>query len=63
MIRTSSQEWEPGNRVKVGFMTLIVTGKVPTPGDCAPDMYRLVSVDGTRHYEFVPHRGLSRVED
>ena len=61
MIRNSQQEWEPGNRVKVGFLTLIVTAKVPTPGDYAPDMYRLVSVDGARHYEFVPHRGLSRI--
>lgn len=62
MIRNTRQTWEVGATVKVGFMALVVTEKVPTPGDFMPDMYRLVSRDGSRHYEFVPHKGLRRVE-
>lgn len=61
MITRSNQLWEVGEAVKVGFLTLIVTAKIPTPGDYAPDIYRLVSRDGTKQYEFQPHKGLWRV--
>lgn len=61
MIRNTKQTWEIGNTVKVGFLTLRVTARVPTPGDHAPDMYRLESLDGSKEYEFIPHRGLNRV--
>ena len=62
MIRNSKQVWEVGEVVKVGFLSLRVTAKVPTPGDYMPDMYRLVDLKGQRQYEFVPHNGRTRVE-
>jgi len=60
MIRNSKQNWEVGQTVKVGFLTLRVTAKEPTPGDFMPDAYHLESLDGSKKYEFVPHHGLSR---
>ncbi len=35
--------WEVGEMVKVGFLTLKVLAKVPTPGDYMPDAYALGS--------------------
>lgn len=61
MITKSKQVWEVGEAVKVGFLTLIVTGKQPTPGDYMPDAYLLCSRDGQKRYRFVPHNGLERV--
>jgi len=61
MIQNSRQIWEIGSTVRVGFLTLRVVGKIPTPGDYAPDAYRLTSLDGRKAYEFVPHRGLHRL--
>jgi hypothetical protein len=57
----SFQDWSDGATVKVGWLTLRVIERVPTPGDGLPDFYRLVSEDGTRRYEFTPHDGLYRV--
>jgi len=45
--------------VKVGFMSLEVTGFEPTPGDCRPDVYLLRSAKGV-NYRFTPHFGLER---
>lgn len=50
------QDWTPGATVKVGFMTLQVVRKVPTPGDHEPDVYHLLSND--KPYTFQPHLGL-----
>lgn len=61
MITNSKQTWEVGSTVKVGFMSLVVVRKVPTPGDYAPDAYICESAKGQR-YEFVPHRGLTRLD-
>jgi hypothetical protein len=61
MITNTKQNWEVGEWVKVGFMTLQVTAKVPTPGDYAPDAYLLQSEKGKR-YKFVPHNGLECME-
>lgn len=61
MINNSMQAWEVGSVVKVGFLTLKVEAKVPTPGDYAPDAYALSSLDGARFYRFVPHNGCQRV--
>lgn len=61
MITKSKQVWEVGHSVKVGFLTLRVTAKIPTPGDFAPDEYHLESADGSRLYSFVPHNGLVRL--
>lgn len=47
--------------MKVGFMSLKVLRKVPTPGDYAPDAYILESAKG-QHYEFVPHNGLRKLD-
>lgn len=58
MIKNSKQHWEVGQQVKVGFMSLQIVGKVPTPGDYMPDAYALQS--NGRYYRFVPHNGLSR---
>jgi hypothetical protein len=58
MVSHTRQIWEVGYWVKVGFLTLQITGKVPTPGDYAPDAYLLKSAKGIR-YRFVPHKGLT----
>jgi hypothetical protein len=60
MIKNSKQKWEVGQEVKVGFMTLTVTAKEPTPGDWLPDAYLLVAKNGNQ-YRFVPHNGLERI--
>lgn len=59
MIRNSKQSWEVGESVKVGFLTLIVVAKVPTPGDFLPDAYVLTNKGATKFYRFVPHHGLT----
>lgn len=61
MIRNSKQAWEIGEMVKVGFLTLKVLAKVPTPGDYAPDAYVLGSAKGGI-YRFVPHNGLNKFD-
>ncbi len=61
MISNSSQKWEVGSVVNVGFLGgLTVMAKIPTPGDYAPDAYLLRSAKGAE-YEFVPHRGIARL--
>lgn len=60
MIKNSKQMWEVGETVKIGFLTLIVSAKIPTPGDWLPDAYALCDKSGQRFYRFVPHNGLSR---
>lgn len=64
MIRNSNQTWEVGEVVKVGFLTLRVTEKVPTPGDSAPDAYILCGLGSNNHrtYRFVPHNGIERLQ-
>ena len=61
MITKSTQIWEPGNLVKVGFLNLVVVAKIPTPHDHAPDAYLLTNVPGDKIYKFVPHFGVERV--
>ena len=63
MIRNSAQCWEVGESVKVGFLTLRVMAKVPTPGDFRPDAYILTNNDGTKRYRFTPHHGLEIISD
>ena len=62
MIRNTKQCWEIGELVKVGFMQLIITAKIPTPGDYMPDAYLLIGTgkNADRKYKFVPHNGLER---
>jgi len=59
-MRKSTQDWNDGATVRVGFLTLRVVRKVATPGDWRPDYYELVGANGAR-YEFTPHHGLERV--
>ena len=60
MINNSKQTWSIGSSVKVGFLNLVVTGIIPTPGDYKPDVYELVSAKGIK-YQFIPHYGLERL--
>lgn len=60
MIQRTKQNWQIGQTVKVGFMSLRVLG-VEAVKDYMPDIYTLESLDGTKKYEFIPHHGLSRV--
>ncbi len=62
MITNSKQVWEVGETVKIGFLTLRITAKEPTPGDHMPDAYYLTNARGDRKYRFVPHYGLERLE-
>jgi len=62
MVKHSKQVWQVGETVKVGFMTLRILAKVPTPGNFLPDQYALTNADGSRFYRFVPHNGCERVE-
>lgn len=61
MIKNSAQKWEIGETVKVGFLSLKVIEKIPTPGDFLPDKYILEN-NKSQKYEFIPHNGLTRIE-
>jgi hypothetical protein len=56
---SSKQDWSIGQTVKVGFMSLEVLAKVPTPGNWLPDQYALKSSAGV-FYRFIPHNGVTR---
>ena len=60
MITNSKQAWTIGATVKVGFLTLRITG-ARAVRDGMPDIYSLEAADGSRTYEFVPHNGLTRL--
>ena len=59
MITTSKQNWQVGETVKVGFLSLRILAAVPTPGDYAPDAYVLTNLKNDKWYRFVPHNGLT----
>lgn len=54
--RPATQVWAVGEQVKVGFMSLRITGKYQN-GD-----WRLINADGTKVYAFAPHQGLIAME-
>lgn len=59
----AKQTWAVGQIVNVGFVKhLTVMARIPTPGDYRPDIWRLISANGTV-YEFTPHFGLQKIED
>lgn len=60
MIKNTTQRWQVGSRVRVGFLTLTVKAAIHTPGDGLPDVYFLANLAGDKLYEFTPHRGLQR---
>ena len=59
-ITNSKQDWTPGAIVKVGFLKLRVIS-CEAVIDGLPDIYTLESLDGRKHYEFIPHNGLTRI--
>ena len=61
-MQTKKQDWSAGSAVKVGFLTLTVIARIPTPGDFKPDAYVLASAAKGTFYEFVPHCGLNKIE-
>ena len=60
MITKTKQDWQPGSTVKVGFMTLEVVDCIKTPGDFAPDQYRMWNPKNGKKYTFTPHMGLEQ---
>lgn len=60
MVTNTRQNWDIGQVVKVGFMTLRVLD-VRAEFDGLPDIYTLESIDHSRKYEFIPHNGLVRI--
>ncbi len=61
MIKNSKQAWVIGQQVNVGFLKgLTVLAAIATPGDYAPDAYVLAR--GASFYSFVPHNGLTRID-
>lgn len=62
MIRDTKQRWQPGQSVRVGFLTITVRAAVPTPGDGLPDAYILSNAAGSQLYRFVPHRGVEKLD-
>lgn len=61
MIRNSKQQWEVGQTVKAGFVSVVVRAKCFTPGDGLPDLYICSNVAGDKLYMFIPHNGLTRI--
>jgi hypothetical protein len=57
---SKNKSWNQGDMVKVGFLTLKVTG-IRQEKDYLPDIYELSSLDGLKQYEFIPHHGLNRI--
>ena len=62
MIRNSKQQWEVGQTVRAGFLSLVVRAKVATPGDGMPDAYLLTNAAGDRLYCFQPHCGCRGID-
>lgn len=58
-IKNTKQNWEIGQVVKVGFMTLKIVA-VRAEKDWLPDIYEMVSICGKKTYDFIPHNGLTR---
>lgn len=55
--KSCQQVWAVGEQVKVGFLSLRITGKYPN-GD-----WRLVNKDATKVYAFAPHIGLFAMDN
>jgi hypothetical protein len=60
MITNTKQNWQVGEKVRIGFLNLTVYG-FKAIKDGLPDIYTLVSLDGEKVYEFIPYRGLKRI--
>jgi hypothetical protein len=60
MITKTKQNWNIGQTVKVGFMTLKVLS-VQSIKDSLPDIYTLESPKTGKKYQFIPHNGLTAI--
>lgn len=56
-----NKSWAKGEIVRCGFTTLRVIG-VKAVRDGKPDIYTLSSLDGKKHYQFIPHNGLRKIK-
>lgn len=65
MIKNTKQCWEIGEVVKIGFLSLRIIAKEPTPGDYKPDAYILCGLgkNEKNKYRFVPHNGLEKIAE
>ena len=61
MISNSKQQWEVGQTVRAGFMSVTIKAKCFTPGDGLPDLYICANAAGDKLYSFVPHNGCTRI--
>lgn len=61
-IQNTRQNWQPGQTVKIGFLSLTVIRCTPTPGDYLPDYYTLKNPKTNALYKFTPHHGLEKIE-
>ena len=61
MIRNSKQQWEVGQTVRAGFMSVTIKAKCFTPGDGLPDLYICANGAGDKLYAFIPHNGCTRI--
>lgn len=62
MIKNTKQNWQVGETVTVGFLSLRILAKIQTPGDYLPDAYALTNMVGDKFYKFVPHNGCARCD-
>lgn len=58
----SKQVWAVGETVKVGFLTLRITGTEPKCGWNNQTGYLLTDATGAKSYRFTPHEGLERLQ-
>lgn len=60
-VNKKTTEWKTGDIVKIGFLTLTVTGlKFNNKHWGQPNGFELESSKGVK-YEFIPHQGLHRI--
>lgn len=57
----SKQVWAVGEMVKVGFLSLRITGTEKNAGWNNQTGYLLTNADGSKNYRFTPHEGLERL--
>jgi hypothetical protein len=63
MITNTKQRWQMGERVKVGFLRLVVIGNIGSQIKGFPESYRLVNPNTGRTYQFTPYNGLEKEKE
>jgi hypothetical protein len=61
VIKNSTQSWEIGQTVRVGFLSLTVIAGLEATGDGMAGAYILTN--GTQLYAFIAHRGVHKISD